>query len=176
MAFIDLLPEYYQNNDTMKELQSILETDTGAVSSNFDKVIDECFICTSASLLSRYETIYGLKVDISKDAASRRNKIISKLIGIGTLTKQVLKQSIEAYPYCDNEIIEDNASYRFYIKFNNVFRVPEASTIIEAQSSVEVLKPAHLTYLIDYEYDWWGHVNGTTTWGTLTTWADFREY
>lgn len=176
MTLMDLLPDYYCDNKTMKELQGILEDKITVMTEDLRTVLKECFISTAVSLLSRYEKIFEIKSDTSKSIEARRGKMLAKLTGTGTFTKSMLIDTMNAFPYCNAEIIEDSANSKFTVKFNNYYRIPDDSSIIEVSSIIDDLKPAHLVYSFSYTYDWWGHVNGTAAWGNMNTWEAARVY
>jgi len=145
---MNLLPFIYEDNVTMKDLQAILSTDITEMASAFDETIDECFVNTASSLLSRYENLYGLNVDITKNDSFRRERIRAKLIGVGTVTKQMIKETAASYSNGEVEVIEDPAYSRFIVKFVGTLGIP--SNMADLTLTIEEIKPAHLDF--DFEY------------------------
>lgn len=150
MELMTLLPDYYKGNLTMEELQSILSTDINNLANKFDETIDQCFVNTATSLLSRYEKIYGIKVDVSKSNEFRRERIRAKIRGIGTVTKQMIKDVARSYSNGEVEVIEDNANYRFTIKFVGTLGIP--ANMADLTLTIQEIKPAHLNFNFEYIY------------------------
>lgn len=145
---IELLPSIYEENETMKGLQDILSSDINSLAGDFDETIDECFVNTATSLLSRYEKIYGLKVDVSKSEAFRRERLRAKTIGIGTVTKQMIMDTAASYSNGEVEVVEHPEKASFTIKFVGTRGIP--ANMADLTLTIEEIKPAHLSF--DFEY------------------------
>jgi uncharacterized protein YmfQ (DUF2313 family) len=150
MDLMTLLPPIYNENSTMKQLQSILSNDINTLASSFNKTIDECFINTATSLLSRYEKIYGLAVDVSKSDMFRRERITAKVRGIGTVTKQMIIDTAAAYSNGEVEVIEIPETYSFKIKFIGTKGIPP--NMADLTITLEEIKPAHLSFIFEFIY------------------------
>ena len=166
MDLMDLLPPVYENNTTMQELQGILTSDINTLAGSFDESINECFLSTTTALLSRYETIYGLNVDVTKSTTSRRERIMAKAKGIGTTTKQMIIDTAAAYSGGEVEVIEDPANSTFIVKFIGTIGIP--ANIEDFTMTIEEIKPAHLSYTLEYTYKTWNEVSGNL-WGDVST-------
>ncbi|SHH76191.1 hypothetical protein SAMN02745135_02002 [Caloranaerobacter azorensis DSM 13643] len=160
MNLMNLLPPYYNGNLTMEELQSIIGTEIKKVSEGLNKTISECFINTASDLLSRYEKIHGLTVDVSKPYEFRRERIKAKIRGTGTVTKQIIKEVASSYSNGEVEVIEDNENYRFIIKFVSTIGIPR--NIADLKLTIEEIKPAHLTYTFEFTYRTHGELKNYT--------------
>lgn len=150
MDLMELLPPIYTNNTTMEELQGVLSGKIQNLAENINETLDECFVSTASALLSRYEKIYGIKVDVSKSNNFRREQIQARLRGIGTATKQMIINTAAAYSNGSVEVMEDPANYSFTIKFVGTRGMPpnmEGLTL-----TIEEIKPAHLRYTFEYVY------------------------
>ncbi|UZQ86041.1 YmfQ family protein [Thermoclostridium stercorarium] len=150
MDLMELLPNYYRGNVTMEKLQSILAEKIQALANDLNETIDQCFINTATTLLSRYEKIYGLQVDVSKSHEFRRERIRAKIRGVGTVTKEMLKAVARSYSNGEVEVIEDSANYRFIIKFVGTLGIP--ANMADLILTIEEIKPAHLAYTFEYTY------------------------
>jgi uncharacterized protein YmfQ (DUF2313 family) len=157
---MELLPSVYESNATMQELQGILTTDINELASSFNETIDECFISTASTLLSRYEKVYGLQVDVSKSDTFRRERIMAKLRGIGTTTKQMIMDTAAAYSNGSVEVTEDNLNNSFKIKFVGTVGVP--ANMGDLTLTIEEIKPAHLSYTFEYIYNVNANLRGFT--------------
>lgn len=160
MDLMNLLPDYYKGNQTMEELQNILSADINNLVNDLDETIDQCFVNTTTSLLSRYEKIYGVEVDISKSNEFRRERIRAKIRGIGTVTKAMIKEVAASYSNGEVEVIEDNINYRFTIKFVGVLGIP--GNMADLIVTIDEIKPAHLSYTFEYIYRTHAELSGYT--------------
>src|SRR5690606_11212253 len=125
--------------------------------------------------LAFWEQELGLKTNISKTLEERREIILARLQGIGTVTKDVIKRIAEAFSGGEVEVIEYPAEHRFVVKFVGTIGIPKnIASFIEI---IEDLKPAHLVYSLEYTFAKWDWVK-ELTWaeaGTMT-WNQLKEY
>lgn len=157
----------------MEELQSILSQQINKLTSNLNETIDQCFVNTATSLLSRYEKIYGIQVDVNKSDEFRRERIRAKIRGIGTVTKKMIKDTARSYSNGEVEVIEDPANYKFIIKFVGTKGIP--ANMADLTLTIEEIKPAHLSFEFVYTYNTWNDVSGMT-WNEASayTWEELR--
>lgn len=174
MELIKLLPDYYQDNETMATLQSVLSEETDKLDAELKITVNQCFPQLATTLLSRWETILGIKTDGSLSDTSRQEQILAKLSGTGTTTKQMIKDVAEKFSGAEVEVIEDNANSRFYIRFVGQLGIPENMTGLKA--AIEDVKPAHLEVIYEYIYNTWQDVT-KMTWQRASgyTWQTIRE-
>lgn len=151
MDLLELLPEQYAENATMKELQDILSEKINGIASGFNETIDQCFVSTATDLLSRYEKIYGLSVDVTKTNESRRERIVARARGTGTVTKQMLEAVASSYSFAEVEVIEDTATYSFIVKFVGTKGLPPNMAALTV--TINEIKPAHLSFTFEYIYN-----------------------
>jgi len=173
MDLMTLLPGYYDVNETMIRLQSILSAEAGKLDIGLSKTISQCFVSTASSMLPRYEKIYGLEVDISKSDTFRRERIKAKIAGSGTTTKQMINDTTISYSNGEVEVIEDNPNSRFTIKFVGTLGIPE--NLADLKLTIEEIKPAHLAVTYEYVYNTWENLSALT-WNQAgaDTWEQIR--
>jgi uncharacterized protein YmfQ (DUF2313 family) len=174
LELIKLLPDYYQDNETMTTLQNVLSEETDKLDAGLKVTVNQCFPQLATTLLSRWETILGIKTDGSLSDTSRQEQILAKLSGTGTTTKQMIKDVAEKFSGAEVEVIEDNANSRFYIRFVGQLGIPENMTGLK--SAIEDVKPAHLEVIYEYIYNTWQDV-AKMTWQRASgyTWQTIRE-
>lgn len=151
MYLFELLPEgYYEENATMIELQKILGTDTDEMQINIDKLINEIFLHTASDTLSRYELIFGIKANSNKPDEFRRDRLITKMMGQGTVTKQFVKNISEQYSNGKVEIEEDSKNYIVKVIFSGSIGIPP--NFDDLKATLKEIVPAHLEiiYVIVY--------------------------
>lgn len=150
MNLMNLLPPVYDENNTMKELQGILTDKVKSLANNLNQTIDECFISTSTDLLSRYEKVYGLSVDVSKSNTFRRERIIARAKGTGTVTKKMLEEVAMSYSNGEVEVIENPTDYSFIVKFVGTKGLPP--NMADLAITIQEIKPAHLSFEFEYVF------------------------
>ena len=174
MDLMDLLPDIYDDNATMIELQGLLSAKINAIASGFNETIDQCFVSTATDLLSRYEKIYGLSVDVTKSDTFRRERIIARARGAGTVTAQMIEDVAMSYSNGEVEVIENPENYSFKIKFVGTKGLPP--NMADLTITIEEIKPAHLAFEFEYVYRTHAELIGYTH-GQLSiyTHAELRE-
>lgn len=160
MDLMDLLPPVYDENTTMQELQGILTNKINAAISGTGATVDECFIETASALLSRYEKIYGITVDVSKSDDFRREILRAKIAGVGTVTKQMIIDTATSYSNGTVEIIEHPETYSFVVKFTGTLGIPP--NMPGLTNTINEIKPAHLAFSFEYTYRTHGMLTGYT--------------
>lgn len=151
MELIKLLPDYYGRNETMRQLQGILSDETGKLEEGLGQAILECFASTADALLSRYERLYGIEVDVSQPDEYRRERIRAKLTGAGTTTKELVKSVASSFSNGEVEVIEDSKNSRFVVKFVGTVGIP--GNMDGLTLAIEEIKPAHLAFTYEYVYN-----------------------
>lgn len=150
MDLMKLLPKYYENNETMKLLQKILSDEF----EKLDKFVIEEFIQVYPSLasveLTRWEKILNLSTLNSLSDEIRRERILSKLAGTRTTTKEMIKETAKVFTNGDVEIIEDIKNYHFTIKFVSIVgQPPDIDGFIKF---INEIKPAHLAFSLEFKF------------------------
>jgi len=173
MELMALLPGFYDTNETMIRLQSILSAETESLDTGLSQIISECFVSTASAMLSRYEKFYGLEIDVSKTDTFRRERIKAKIAGAGTTTKQMIIENAKSFSNGEVEVTEDNSNSRFTIKFVGTLGIP--GNLADLKLTIEEIKPAHLAVTYEYVYNTWGNLNALT-WGQAGayTWEQIR--
>lgn len=173
MSLIELLPPIYDNNNSMKILQNILIGRINRLAESSNEAIDQCFVSTATNLLSRYEKIYGLSVDVSKSDIFRRERIIARARGTGTVTKKMLEDVATSFSNGEVEVIENPEDYSFIVKFVGTKGLPP--NMADLTVTIEEIKPAHMAYTFEFMYNTWDDVS-TVTWfeASAYTWEGLR--
>lgn len=173
MDLMKLLPSIHDKNDTIKELQGVLSCEINKLASDFDKTIDQCFVSTATDLLSRYEKVYGISVDVSKSDSFRRERIKARAKGIGTVTKKMLEDVAASYSNGEVEVIENYENYSFIVKFIGVKGIP--ANMADLTLTIKEISPAHLAFTFEYTYNIWNDIFGMT-WieASAFTWNQLR--
>ncbi len=169
------LPTYYYNSEVMNNL---LEADTKELRRlefELDTFQDSLFIDSVVENVNRWEQDLGISSDVSKPYDFRREKVKAKLRAVGTTTKAMIETVAAAFSNGEVEVIEDNASYSFKIKFTGIKGTP--ANMADLSAILEEIKPAHLAFAYDYTFNTWSFVEART-WQQVSTltWAGMQTF
>lgn len=167
MELIKLLPDYYESNETMKMLQGILSEQTDTSNAEMDGVINQCFLDSATSALTRYETMLGIIPDVSKSDRYRRERLKAKMSGAGTTTKSLIENISKSYTGAEVDVVETPGQYTITIRFIGTIGIP--GNIADIKTSIEEAIPAHLQIKYEYVYNTYGSV-------ATFTHAELAEY
>ena len=170
------LPYYYVSSTIMKAIQDAYAEELGYVYYFLEDFLKQFLTPTTATWgLAFWEQELGLKTDTSKIYEERREIVLARLRGMGTVGKDVIKRAAEAFSGGEADVIEYPAEHRFVVKFVGTLGVPKnMASFIEM---IEDLKPAHLTYGFEYTYTCWNMLK-EITWAQagMGTWNDLKVY
>lgn len=169
------LPWYYQSSTVMREIQNSIAKEFGALNYNIIDLEKQFFIDTATWGLSIYEKELRLPTNLTLSYEERREIIKAKLWGRGTTTKQMIKDTAEAFSGGEVDVIEYPEEYKFVVKFIGVKGIPR--NMQGFIDMLETIKPAHLAYEFKYTYTVWNHLTDLT-WGQANamTWDELRVY
>jgi len=172
---MSLLPWYYQGNGTITELQSSVAKELGKLYYHLHDLFNQLFIGTATWGLTIYEKELGLKTNMGLSYEERREIIKAKIRGRGATTKQMIKETAEAFSGGEVDVIEYPEESKFIVKFIGVKGIPR--NMRGFIDMLETIKPAHLVYEFKYTFTVWNHLTGLT-WGqsNAITWDELRIY
>ena len=157
------------------QLQEVLGAAVRQAGEDVDFALQQLWPQTASGWgLELWETAYGIPVEVEKDVAFRRTRLISKLRGQGTPTVELIQAVAASFINGEVEVVEHNAQYYFIIKFVSLLGVPP--NVEDLAAALKEIKPAHLDFIFEYVYRQWGAVK-SYTWGALAgkTWSDLKE-
>jgi uncharacterized protein YmfQ (DUF2313 family) len=106
---------------------------------------------TADLTLERWETEVGIEVKNNYDIEFRKSRIRSKLRGKGTVTVNLMKNVAESFANGEVDIIENNPTYSFTVKFVGSKGIPP--NLDDLKAAIEQIKPAHLAVLYEFKYN-----------------------
>lgn len=173
MKLMEYLPWYYQENGRMRTIQETVELVVKEYEKRQKETLDNCFIQTATSLLSRHETILQLDISSQKENEFRRERLKAKVRGRGATTKQLIQEVAKSFANGEVEVIEDNKNSYFFVKFVGTLGVP--ANIKDLQITIEEIKPAHLSFDFIYTYNTWNNLERLTWEQAIAhTWEEIR--
>ncbi len=171
---INYMPDYYKKSKIFSSLLKVYEEEINKNNRAISDLQDQLFVDTATWGLDAWEKELNIPTELSKDYDERREFVKSKLRGTGTCTVEMIKNAARAYTNAEIEVIEKSAGSTFIVKFISIKGIPK--DIQRFKSTIEVIKPAHMTYSLEYTYTTWGEVKATTwsqiskgTWEALKT-------
>lgn len=173
MDLSSVLPSYYDDNETMQELQRILSVVTEDLEGGLQKTVDDSFWSGASGndMLSRYEKMFGLSSDADKSDRYRRERISARVAGAGTTTASLAQHIAESYTNAEVELIENFPGYIVTIRFVGTSGIP--GNISDIKASIKEAIPAHLKVVYEYIFNTYGSV-GTFTHGQLSAYTHYK--
>lgn len=147
----ELLPECYDSNVTMRELQDIISADANMLGDGITALVGEAFISTAAGTLSRREQLLGIPPNQGKDTRYRRERIRAKLLSQGTTTKALIKNISEQFTNGEVDVEEQADRYIIRIAFTGTVGIPPQ--LEDLKSALRAIIPAHLALAYEFVYN-----------------------
>lgn len=164
------LPGYYDGEPVMVELLQTEGEEFDLIRLAITEMLDQFFAVTATWALDRWEEELGLVVPAGLTDADRRERIVSKLRGFGTATKEVVRSVAEAYAFGEVSVedINDNPAaalpnYTIRVKFISDKGIP--NNLADTQRAVREVVPAHLDIIWEFTYNTWDEIDAQNwTW------------
>lgn len=157
MHLMDHLPERFQISPETVAYETGLEAGLCPLLFLRDNCFQQLDLNIATWGLNLWEMAYGLQTEAKKPYEYRRNRIISKMRGQGTVTAAMIQNVAESFAGGDVEVIENSKEHRFVIKFVGLYGVPPVLNDLSA--AIDEIKPAHLAYSYAYTYLTWPMVD-----------------
>lgn len=142
---LEYLPEFLAKDARFKETADTLSREHERLRLEIADVARQLFVETATWGLDDWERVYGLTHNTDDTYALRRGRLKAKMMGAGTVTKELMNQLVNSVvPGKDAEFIENVAP--------NVFRIDlqTAAALDEIRKIVNIYKPAHLTCILSH--------------------------
>lgn len=169
-----LVPAFVSEKKEMQQLYRTQGYELGYLEQVLDDVIAQCFISTATWGMTRWEEIFDVETNLDLTYEQRREMVIAKIRGQGTTTKQMIKETAEAFSGGNVDVIEDNAHSSFVVRFIGIKGVPRNMQGFIVM--LEKIKPAHLAYRFEYRYTVWNWLKPIYKWADLKkiSWDELR--
>lgn len=168
------LPQNHQG-DNVGKLLSIAEEELCISDYIVGEIRNQALVDEATFSLQNWETMLGVETKPQSSYEDRREIIKASLRGVGTTTKEMIKNTASSFSGGEVAVIEIPSEYRFIVQFISVKGIPRnMRSFIEM---LETIKPAHLDYSFKYTYNVWNNIN-MFTWSELSsmTWDDLKVY
>lgn len=174
---LEKLPSFYHYSNIVKAFIDANSNEADILDYYINDLNDNLYVKTATWGLDLFEEELGLITDKSVSYEDRRERIISKKRGNGTTTKNMIKNTAEAFSGGEVEIIENFSDYSFIVKFIGIKGIPRNLQLFK--NMLEEIKPAHLSYELAFTYTVWDFVmQNKPSWDSLNskTWSDMKVY
>jgi len=155
------IPQKLYNEPTLNKVYSAQETQLTEIYNNITDLINQKFISTATWNLSDYESDLGIPIVETDSYDIRRTRILAKLRGYGTITKEMIQNVAESFENGEVDIIPDYANYSFTVKLVCLLGIPP--NIDDLMNAIEEIKPAHMAVIYLYSYLLINEVDGVMT-------------
>lgn len=174
-SLLRYLPPFYAGDSLIREMLHSGGVELGGLLQGIKEILQQFYAGTATWGLSLWEQELGLTVDPTKPAERRKEQILAKLRGTGTVTKDMIIRTAAAFSGGEVDIIEIPAESRFVVKFIGVLGIP--ANMAGFVEMLQLIKPAHLTFSFEYTYTLWNDVL-PLTWAEASTrtWNQLRTY
>ena len=177
MNLIELLPFFYENSEYVTSLMNAESKEIDLLQDSIDDLINNLFVTTATWGLDYFEEELGIISSANKSYEERREVILAKKRGNGTVNKKMIQNTAEAFSGGEVDVIENNNDYSFTIKFSGTKGIPR--NIEDFKAMIEEIKPAHLSFALEYAYNVWNFIqNKNMTWDTAKsqTWDSMMVF
>lgn len=173
------LPSYYETSRVMKSILQSEGAEFDKLRQALDETLNQFFVNTATWGLDRWEEELGLPVTPDQPEAERRDKIVSRLRGHGTVKISVVKQVAEVYDKGAINVIEDHGANIVIIQFVDTTGIPP--NLDDLKAAVRAVVPAHLEIKYEFNYFIWDELDKKLwTWDQLDalnlTWSELEVY
>ena len=139
-------------NSLQKDLIRTLDLMCEYVKNDIQKYKELLFIAFfNEQQVANYERFMELDYKSGWSLQDRKDRIIYTLLSKNIFTPRVLKEQAKIFTNGEIEVVEDNPNYAFKILFTSIVGIPK--NIENFKAVIEVIKPAHLNFSIEFRYN-----------------------
>ncbi|KKO54512.1 phage portal protein [Paenibacillus sp. DMB20] len=162
----DSVPLYYEEMPVATNILDREAEEMARLNASIDDVLAQFFIETATWGLARWERIFGITAEPGKTYEQRREVLLSKLRGVGTVTAELIENVASAYSNGEVAVTNKAAEYTIVITFVSTLGVPEQ--MAELRAAVRDITPAHLAIEYVFRFYTYGELKASgLTYGEL---------
>ncbi|MGE6260861.1 putative phage tail protein [Heyndrickxia sporothermodurans] len=147
---IELYPDFIRNSPEYLEIARVAGKQFDLLIAAIDDLLNQFFIETATWGLEYWEKDYGIPTDLKKPIEERRSNVIAKKRGIGTVTKQLIKSTAEAYYGGEVEVTGVPRELEGRVKFISNYGVP--SNLNDVKKALLDIFPSHMELIFEFTY------------------------
>ena len=161
MTLLEHTPQEYRDAPEVQVTEDALGGQLRQLQTARDEVLAQLSVSTATWGLELWERTYGLETDVSKPLEQRRERVVAKIRGTGTITEAMLKNVAESYTNGEVEVIGWPREYAIDVRFVSVLGTPP--NIDDLSAALDEICPAHLVYRYLYRYLLIREIHGVMT-------------
>jgi len=148
---LSYLPRLYETSRVMQGILDARGVEIDRLYQALNEILNQWFVRTATWSLERWEEELGLTPAPNQPISERRDRIVSRIRGYGTVTVQLVKEVAESYERGRVDVIPDPAAYTVTIRFVDTRGVPP--NLQDLQAAVRAVLPAHLALKFEFTYN-----------------------
>lgn len=155
---LERLPQRLRDSPETEAVSSAMSGVSGELLAASREFYKQFYVPTATGSLPEFERLYGINVPAGATAEERRTAILAKMCAAGTANAALIENMARAITGYETKVAENFSEYTFSLRFYGSqagFISIDAALLKDA---VEVVKPAHLEFIIE-----------------PITWADLEE-
>jgi len=158
---VNYLPDFLLNDRVVKSLYESIINEGALLNASITDIIDQCFVSRATWGLRVWEEFLGIKVNETLSNSSRRQRILSKIRGYGTVTKELIARVAESF--VNGEVIVEELPSPGVIKVQFVSDLGVPERMSDIQDALRAIIPAHLVIEYGFDYLLISEVHGVMT-------------
>jgi uncharacterized protein YmfQ (DUF2313 family) len=172
-------PRYYLTSRVMQGIRQGQGTELDMLFRAVQETLLQAFVNTTTWGMDRWESEFGIEPNPSLSETERRERVMAKIKGVGTVTVSLLADVAESFNNGAVYTEQDHPKYSLILHFAEATGIP--SNMVGFEKAIRELIPAHLVFSFEYRYIYWDILDGFNwTWdhidGLNLTWDDLENY
>ncbi len=144
------IPVFLRNADVYNVFYDSLGQQMDYIYQAMEDVQNQLNVTTATWGLKCWEELLGVEVNLAKSYAFRRSVILSKLRGVGTVTKALIQSSSQSFENGSLFVEEVPDEYKLILRFTELNGVPP--NFDDYEMFIRDIIPAHLGYEFVIKY------------------------
>jgi len=144
------IPHFLREAMVFSEFYESIGTEMDKVYIEMNDIQAQLNVSTATWGLMYWEQMLGVEVNLSKSDEFRRSVILSKLRGVGTVTRDLLQEASKSFKNGTLAVDEHANEYRLTLRFTEINGVPP--NLNDYKAFVRDVIPAHLEYNFIVKY------------------------
>ncbi|MCM3784306.1 YmfQ family protein [Neobacillus mesonae] len=155
----DSVPRYYEDSKIAVNILDREAEQLAKINADIYDVLAQFFIETATWGLARWEAIFGITPSTTQTYEQRREVILGKMRGVGTVTAELIESVARAYSNGNVAVTADVPAYTIKVEFVGEYGVP--AQLDELQRELRNIIPAHLDVAYKFKFYTYGEMKAT---------------
>lgn len=152
------IPQFLRNAQAFSDIYTALENQVDGLYEHMEDIKRQMHVTTATWGLKNWEDFLDIETNPSKSEAYRRSVILSKIRGVGKVTKTFVESTCKSFENGSLEVVEIPEESRLLLKFTELNGVPP--NFEDFNSFITEVLPAHLVFAYEYKYNMHATLSG----------------